>query len=223
MIPALIDKQDTFEIIRDQIAQIIANETASQQALALAAAEDPELWKLRVYLERTNPWEQFQAETAEDARSPIVNVWYENSTFDMTLGNTVYRQMCDATFNIDCYALGVAKDVVAGGHVPGDQDAALASHRALRLVRNILMSSEYTYLGLRGVVGRRWPQSITAFQPQLNADMTNQVLAARFSLGVRFNEFAPQGDESETLDYVAVDVQRAEDGQVVAEADYDYS
>ena len=44
-IQALIDKQDSFEIVRDKIGLILASESASQQALATAAAKDPDLWR----------------------------------------------------------------------------------------------------------------------------------------------------------------------------------
>ena len=46
----LIDKLDTFEIVRDEIAAILATEIASQEALA-AGEPDPTLWRLRVFLE----------------------------------------------------------------------------------------------------------------------------------------------------------------------------
>ena len=59
LIPDLIDKEDTFEIVRNQIALILANESASQVALATTAGKpDPNLWALKVYTERSNPWEQ---------------------------------------------------------------------------------------------------------------------------------------------------------------------
>lgn len=43
---ALIDKQDSVEIIRDQIAAILVQEIANQQALAIADSKDPALWTL---------------------------------------------------------------------------------------------------------------------------------------------------------------------------------
>jgi len=75
MIPNLIDKQDSFEIIRDQIAAILSTEVASQMALAIAEAKEPNDWKMRIFIERSNPWEQWLNNPTED-KSPIVNVWY---------------------------------------------------------------------------------------------------------------------------------------------------
>ena len=59
MIAELIDKQDNSEIVRDQIAAILATEVANQQALATADGKDPADYKLRIYTERSNPWEAF--------------------------------------------------------------------------------------------------------------------------------------------------------------------
>ena len=216
----LIDKQDNFEIIRDQIAGILALETIAQQALATAAAKDPDDWKLRVFAERSNPWDEFNNE--DNDKSPLVNVWYDSSTFDLGKSNISERQHADGVFNIDIYGYGVASDDGATGHNPGDREAALEAHRALRLVRNILMASENTYLKLRGLVWQRWPRSTTSFQPQIDGRNVSQVLGVRIAFSVSFSEFSPQY-QHETLDYVAIDVKRAENGAILVEADYDYT
>lgn len=219
MIQNLIDKLDSFEIVRDQITAILATETASQMALATAADKDPLDWKMRIFEERSNPWEQFLNE--QEDRSPIVNVWYDNSNFDTKASNVSERQKAEAVFNIDCYGYGKSEDVQGGGHKPGDQEAAFEVQKAIRLVRNILMAAEYTYLGLRGLVWSRWPQAITVFQPQIEGRQIQQVVGARIALKVSFNEFSPQF-ELNTLELVSVNVLRTEDGEIVAEADYDY-
>ena len=220
MIPILIDKQDNFEIIRDQIAAILVAEIANQQALATAATEDPDDWKLRVYTERSNPWEEFLND--ETDQSPVVNVWYSDSNFDPAGSNVIERQKTQGVFNIDCIGFGKSADLPAGGHTPGDQEAAFEMQKALRLVRNILMAAEYTYLGMRGVVWQRWPQSVTSFQPQLDANTYQQIVGARIAFRVTFSEFSPQIAE-ETLEFLSIDVKRTEDGEIVLEADYDYT
>lgn len=221
-ITTLIDKQDTSEIVRDQIAQILADEVASQMALAVTAGKDPDDWKLRIFTERSNPWEQFlNPDEAGFDDSPIVNVWFDNATFDPGASNIVERQKGEGVFNIDCYGYGRSKDDGATGHIPGDKEAALEVQRALRLVRNILMAATYTYLNLRGVVWQRWPQSITVFQPQLDGRQMQQMVGARLAFRVQYNEFSPQV-ESVELESVAVDVKRTEDGEIVAQAQYDY-
>jgi hypothetical protein len=220
MIQTLIDKQDNFEIVRDQIAAILVLEVASQMSLASAAAKDPNDWKLRVFTERSNPWEQWLNDQTD--LSPIVNVWFDNENFDPKASNISERQKTDGVFNIDCYGYGMSSDNVAGGHIPGDRGAAFAAQKAIKLVRNILMASEYTYLGMRGLVWSRWPQSITSFQPQLGDRPVQNIVGARIAFSVGFNEFSPQY-VPETLELLSVGVKRVEDGEIVLEADYDYT
>jgi len=219
-IATLIDKQDTVEIVRDQIAAILAVEAAAQMVLATAAGEDPELWKLRVFQERAKPWENFPSKTQD--RSPVVNVWWDSCTFDMSASNIVERQKTSASINIDCYGYGKSADDPTGGHIAGDRNAAEVAQRAVRLVRNILMAAEYTYLGLRGVVWRRFIDNISIFQPQQDNDNVHHIVGARLSFRVEFNEYSPQV-EPVVLELLSVDVKRTEDNEIVVEADYDYT
>lgn len=217
---SLIDKQDTFEIVRDQIAAILVAEVANQKALAEAASKDPKLWDLKVYTERANAWEQYLHEGLID-RTPIVNVWVDNGNFQGGRGDTINRQENEMVYNVDVYGFGISENNPAGGHKAGDQEAAFEAQRAARLVRNILMAAENAYLNLRGTVGQRWPQSLAFFQPQLNDQAVQHVVGGRFALRVRMNEFSPQV-ASEVLEQVHIDVKRTEDGQIVLEADYTY-
>ena len=138
------------------------------------------------------------------------------------MGDPVKRQQANGIFNIDCYGLGISSDVIAGGHNPGDRQSAIEVHRATRLVRNILMSSIYINLGLKGLVADRWPLNITTFQPELNIDGVQNILAQRILFNVTYNEFSPQF-VPETLELLSAKVKRAEDGEIVIEADYDYT
>jgi hypothetical protein len=219
LIAELIDKQDSFEIVRDQIGAILLAETINQQALAIADAKDPDLWKLRVFTERSNPWEEWLNDDTD--KSPIINVWFDSEDFDKSASNVMERQKTTGIFNIDCYGYGVATDTV-GGHEPGDKNAAFESHRAVRLIRNILMSANYTYLDLRGLVWTRWIRSINSFQPQQNQNSVQQIVASRFSLEVVYNEFSPQ-IPPEILELIHVDVFRSETGELYMDAEYDFS
>lgn len=218
-ISTLIDKQDSFEIVRDQIAAILAIEVASQMVIASSELKNPDDWKLRIFSERSNPWEQFLNDQID--KSPLVNVWFDSSNFDMSSSNIVERQKSEGTFNIDCYGFGLSKDDGAAGHIPGDKEAALEAHRAIRLVRNILMAAIYTYLDLRGLVWQRWIQSITVFQPQQDGLQIQNIVGARMAFRVAFNEFSPQV-EGEILELLSAKVKRADDGEIVIEADYEY-
>lgn len=224
-ITTLIDKLDTAEIVRDELAAILRTESTNQVALAIAASRDPADWQLRIFLERTNPWEEFQdpSEVADGEPvpqvPPIVNVSFESETFDMGASNLIERQKATATYNIDCYGYGVAADDPDGGHQPGDEDAALDCQRAVRLVRNILMAGPYTYLGLRGVVWKRSIQSVTMLQPTANEQPVQQIKAARITVQVEFSEFSPQ-TEGEPLELVFATVKRAETGEIYLTANY---
>lgn len=216
----LIDKQDNFEVIRDQIAGILVAEIANQMVLATAAAQDPNDYKLRIFTERSNPWEQWL--NNQDDTSPIVNVWFDNSTYDPKVSNVMERQKTEAVYNIDCYGYGRSADDGGTGHIPGDREAAFEAQRALRLVRNILMAAENTYLLLRGLVWSRWPQAVTSFQPQQDGRQIQQVVGLRLAFRVVFNEFSPQF-VPETLEFLAIDIIRKETGEIYLEADYDFS
>lgn len=220
-IETLIDKLDANEVVRDKLAEILLAESISQQALASAAAKDPALWKLRVFVDRANPWEEFLAAEPDDEsadRSPIVNITLDSINFPGGKGDTVERQGASATFHIDCYGYGFSAET-DDGHRAGDQMAAAEAQRCLRLVRNILMAATYTYLDMRGVVGKRWPQSIQMFQPELEARSVQKVVGARFALGVDFNEFSPQV-VGQPLESIVVTVRRRATGEVYFEAEY---
>lgn len=155
-------------------------------------------------------------------QTPIVNVWFDSSTFDERSSNNIERQKCDGRYHIDVYGRGLSR-ADGAGHIAGDKEAATEAHRAVRLVRNIVMSAYYTYLNLRGVVWRRWVESITVFQPQEIERSTQQIVAARLTLNVQFNEFSPQY-VAETLELLSVQCTFADDGEVIyCEAEYDYS
>lgn len=219
-IQTLIDKKDNVELIRDQIAAIILVEQARQQELAAAADKDPDLWKLRVFLERSDPWDEFQPGedgVAKDS-TPIVNVWWANSDDGEHGSNTVERQRVTGTFHIDVYGYGVSRETDAG-HDSGDETAALEAQRAGRLVRNILMSAHYTYLGMRGVVGRRWRHSAQFFQPAIDGRPLAHVSAMRIALRVDFNEFSPQ-HVPVPLALISVAVKRIDTGELLFTADY---
>lgn len=215
-ITQLINRPDYFEIIRDQLPAILVVESAAQEALAELEDEDPALWRLKVFRERLNPWSDF-LESPGDA-TPIVSVSYDNSSFDQSKSNAVERQHATSTFFIDCFGYGIASDETAG-HQPGDEEAAINAHRAVRLVRNILMAGPYTYLGLQGVVGFRWPDSIQIQHPQSDGRFVQNIVGARIALQVRHNEFSPQA-QGQPLELISAQVKRSETGQLLLSANY---
>lgn len=225
MITKLIDKQDSFEIVRDQIAAILKLEVVNQMQLATAAGKDASLWNVDVFSERSNPWEQYQNADVSEPNNPIVNVWFDSANSDDASSDTVERQKVNGTFNVDCYACGISTET-GDGHNPGDQQAALNLHRVIRLVRNILMAGEYTYLGLPRrdlqFVWRRRIDSITIFQPSADDATMQNIVGARIVFRVEFNEFSPQV-ESVPLELLSVQVKRAETGEILLATEYQYN
>lgn len=226
-IKTLIDKVDTFELVRDEIGAILLTEFTQQVQLATAAGRaDASLWDVRVFTERASPWSEWldlpDTETNQTPATPIVNVWFNGATFDMSASNVVERQKATGTYYVDCYAYAPAADEVLGGHRPGDERAALEVHRVVRLVRNILMAGTYTYLGLRGTVWRRWIPSIEIFQPPTEQRAAQMIGAARVSLQVEFSEYSPQYD-GPPLELISVAVKRAETGQLYFKASYPHT
>lgn len=218
MITTLIDKLDSVELVRDQIAAILVTEIAQQQVLAAAASKDADLWLLRVFTERSNPWEEYiDAPKTFPEIAPIVNVEIASETFEARASNVVERQRGIGLYHIDCWGYGVAEDDGGDGHTPGDAKSALEAQRAARLVRNIIMSSPYTYLDLRGTVGKRWVQSITMLKPPSEDRAVQQIAAARIVIQVEFNEFAPQY-VGQTLELIAGTVRRKETGEIYLKA-----
>lgn len=221
-ITTLIEGPDNFELVRDTIAAILLVEQDGQQALARADGKNPEDWRLRVFLERTSPWDEFVGATPDgetiDA-APIVNVLFENAESDASSSNTIERQKNTGTFFIDCYGYGVSRETDAG-HLTGDEVAALEAQRAARLVRRILMAGKYNYLGLRGTVWRRWPGKKEALFPPREQNAAQHVKAVRVPLLVDFNELSPQV-EGTPLALIAVTVKRADNGELTLfEANY---
>lgn len=209
LISTLLATPDNFEVVRDQIAAILKLELAHQTELG--GTPEP-----RVFVERSSPW----GNLVESPKSvlPIINVWFDSTTYEGSASNIVSRQRADATFNVDCYGFGVSAETEPG-HEPGDLVAALACQRTLRLARLILMSAHYTYLGLRGLVWRRWPQTLGVFQPPIDARAAHHVVAGRLALAVQFNEFSPEV-EAETIETLAVEVYRAPTGELYLSAQY---
>ena len=215
----LITQPDGFEIVRDKIAQLLADEIALQQELAIVAEEDPNDWKLDIYLERSRPWEVFR--DSPETQTPIVNVWYDNTPVDLAASNLSTRQNGVSTFNIDCLAYSEAK-ADGAGFIAGDEQAAKNAHKAARLVRQILMHDKYRYLELRTFVGRRYVQARTAFQPNEGNQAVQNVMGVRLVLAVKHDEFISLADFN-NLEQVFIEMKFEPNGQVIASMDINFT
>lgn len=213
LIQSLVDESDAFEQIRDEIAAILAAETASQQALAITAGKDPDAWAFSVYTERANPWESLR-----QSPGALVNVWFDISNINTAAGGTTSRQSRISTFNVDIYTSAASKSD-GGGHIAGDEQSAKDAQRIARLVRNFLKADVHKYLGMRGVVSDVNITTVEAFQPQQEAPNAIQVAAVRERVEVKHNELHPEY-EAETMELLQLQVARGDDGQVIFDVQY---
>lgn len=195
---ALIDKQDNNEIIRDQIAALLAVEEANQRTLAIAASQDPNNYKFDVYIERSRPFESLTAkgDGSEIGQMPLVNILFDNDVFDNKNADQTQKQRVKGTFFIDCYA---QKNRTA--LMMGDEATSKESDRIARLVRNIIMSAEYYQLGLghkeygigKNIVFKRYVMRREKFFPSdREGQVFENVIATRITLEVEYNETSPQ-------------------------------
>ena len=189
-ITTLIDKQDSNEIIRDQIAAILAVEIANQKALAIIAGKDnPDDYFFSVYIERSKPW--------ESGNMPLVNVLFDNDRFDNKNSNRVDRQRSVGTFYIDCYATKETTDDNAG-----DELSSKEADRIARLARNIIMAGEYTYLALgydelgvgNNLVTSRYVIRREKFQPDIRNEAYENIIACRLTIEIEYDELSPQAE-----------------------------
>ena len=132
-----------------------------------ATVYDPHQWALRVFTEAAAPWSEWIDSPPQSAAAavPIVCVSTGDQEYPEKTGNVVERQRAGTMFWLDCYGYGIATETDTG-HDPGDVAASSEAERARELVRAILMASQYTYLDMRGLVGKRWVEGTQRFQPQ---------------------------------------------------------
>lgn len=192
-IQTLLSKKDNVEKIRDAIALILKTELSNQYALAKAAGiESVEDFAIGVYLEAARPWELTENEAGGNP-FPLVNILLnETHRAEGKAGSAIGRKRYTASFSIDCYACGNTES-------DGDdaRQATLKAWRIACIVRSILMSGFYAYLGMRGVVLERDMPGIKTGIPGNLAESAAAVTVARMDFSVSFYEDSPQGDGAE--------------------------
>lgn len=216
----LIDKKDNWEYIRDEIASILARETGNQQVKAVEAGKNPDLWKFRVFIERSRPWEMLSEH--DEVLFPIANVVFDTLNFSSSGSAVTSPQQSDGSvFNIDIVSGAFAEKSVEEGHKSADKTAVLDCQRIIRLVRNILFSvppnslapgEDYYFLNLRGVVGGRRIQAINSFQTD-NENQALAIAAARIVFAVTHIETSLEGPDH-TLNLLQLNTTFSETGEV---------
>ena len=81
-IQTLITKSDNFELIRDEIAAILAVEIANQKALATIAEADTTLYDFDLFTERSDPWNLFFNDFPSFLYSDSGAVYFGKQRFD---------------------------------------------------------------------------------------------------------------------------------------------
>ncbi len=218
-ITTLIDKYDNMELVRDEVAAVLALEKNNQIVLATAAGKDTALWNFDVYSERSSPWELVEDADGKIIRQvPLVNVYLASASNLGTSGDDVNLAVYNTVINIDCLS-AKANKTVDGTMIKGDKLAALDVQRVARLVRNILMAAVYRKL-IAGVTTARMIQSITMFQPNINDHPAQHCVGARLVYACTVNEYSPQYDAPE-LELVSGEATRGDDGAVLFGTDFD--
>lgn len=145
-----------FELIRDKIGEILADEIAQQFVLN----PDPEI-NATVFIERIIP--------IDKSEPPVVNVLYSRSNYD---NNTAIKGDGKNTYNIDVYVKGKAK---VG--TKGDAVAMVRLGRILGILRAILESPHYLTLGFAPpFIKNTTVTDIQVADPRDNQDAANMMM-----------------------------------------------
>jgi hypothetical protein len=190
----LISEPDNVEKLRNHIAFIIKGETQNQYTIAQEqSAPDAYDFNFRVFIQNARPYD---FDDGMPAIEPIVNIMLQK--IQAMDGNArMGPQKEKATFISDCITFG--ED---GSEDWNEKAAAIRAWKAARVIRRILMSEQYTYLGLRGIVGGRLVKSIETGVPENGGDAFT-VVTARIILEVQFMERAIEttGPIIEAIDF----------------------
>lgn len=206
--PALNELQsdkDNIEVIRDQVAALLAVDFRRQAELAAESeAADSGDYNVAVYVESDDPLQYVDEDTPGANPFPCVNVILDSSDPDKGTAS-VNKQAFTAKLYVDCYA---------GGNDAEDGEfsfkAAQRAWKTARLVRRILRAEANTYLRLRGIVGRvAW--SFQAGEPS-NTRSAIKVKMVRVTLTVDYveNVAITEGE----LDWDIVGIVADENGRV---------
>lgn len=220
-ITELLSTPDGYETARDALATILAEEIASQQSLAGANAAD---YALDVYVERFAPIEKWVDEASD---TPVATVWLARYTSD-DKRSTVNSNRGRATYHIDVFAQARDANNPAGGHIAGDLLARQRLHRALRLIRQILMSGQYTYLdSARGAAQYVFARSVREIEVHEARKRDERsavwISTARMTLDVSLKVDQPQ---NLPVDWDGIDITQKRltgtpDGKVLAQLSID--
>ena len=202
----LQSEPDNIEVIRDQIAALLAVDFRRQAELAAeSGATDSGDYNVAVYVESDDPLQYVDEDTPGANPFPCVNVILDSTDADKGTAS-VNKQAFTAKFYVDCYAEG--NDAEDGEF---SYKAAQRAWKTARLVRRILRAEANTYLRLRGIVGRvSW--SFQAGEPS-NTRSAIKVKMVRATLTIDYVENVASTEGA--LDWDIVGIVADENGRVL--------
>jgi hypothetical protein len=189
--------------VRDQLAAILSLELQAQFEIAKHEGKPNAAdYDINIYVENSRPYD-----TADDEVISLVNIVLQEVTVPHS-NPRAGSQKSQAIFHLYCTANGNAT-----GDFRDDKSASFRAWKIMRLVRRILMSEQYTYLGMRKIVTSRTFTKMEAGTP--NAQAAQAFTVIRAHLEVQFVE-GYIGGQSVPFEGYEFEVS-PDDGQVVAE------
>jgi hypothetical protein len=147
-ITELLNKPDNIEAIRDTVAAILKIECAAQYEIAKELTiEKPNEFRIGVWKENSRPW-QLTEDAEHQNPFPLVNISILGFHEDTPGGPAIGPKKYIGEIILDCYAHGTFDSPEQSDAA----DAAIKAWKVARIVRNIIASEQYSYLGMRGIV-----------------------------------------------------------------------
>jgi hypothetical protein len=217
LISSLIQTTQNVDIVKDRIAEILVTESSSQQQLASAAHQDSDLWKLRVFTDRSDVIGEFKPDELGCA-VPIVVVNFAGWEDDRRQSTDISEFVHKCRYTVDIYGYGAARGANFG-HQPADYVAERETHRARALVEQILNAAEYLQLGFSDAAfGDRKITSLAVARPN-EQPSNSSVMVSRLIVEITVCESSPQM-EPIVIGGVSLTVTDNATGELLASADY---
>jgi hypothetical protein len=196
-IKSLITSLDNIEKIRDHISAILKIECTEQYKMAQETGLDNAGdYRIGIWQEKTRPW-QINEDAEKKNPFPLVNVSLMGFHADGSGGPAIGQKKYTGEFYLDCYASGEFNLEESD-----DTDSAKKAWQTGRIIRNIISSEQYSYLGLRGIVRDvRIVEGKTGDPRNQNENSAQSVTICRMTLQVNYYEDTPQAETSVFEEY----------------------
>jgi hypothetical protein len=177
-IAELIETPDILEVVRDQLAALLSLELQNQYALAQEKGiPRPQDYNIKVFVENSRPYD---GAAIGQGQLSLINILVSKVTVPAS-NPRIGNQKEKAVIFIDC-----AADGNNTGNFRDDKSATFRAWKIMRLVRRIVMSEQYAYLGMRGTVTSRTFTQMEAGSPNIQAALALTIV--RGTLEVEFVE-----------------------------------